>query len=111
MIHQSSVRRLLAAAPPRPAVAHPSGDHPRLVAKSGDRLRVGVPIRAPGAELQRARERTEPRRAAHVRRGARGERLAVDEDELEVLAARGLQLVRVRVVRAREGLQECAGRW
>jgi len=87
------------------------------VTKSSNRLRIGVPIGAPRTELQRARERTERRRAPHVRRGARGEELAVDEDEIEVRAARGLHLYlravvvrrRVRVVGAREGVQEGAG--
>jgi hypothetical protein len=55
--------------------------------KSRDRLRIRVPIGAPRPELQRARERTEPRRAARVRQRPRGERLAVDEDQLEVLPA------------------------
>ena len=82
------------------------------MAKSGDGLRVGVPIRAPRAKLQRAGEGAEPRRAPLVRLGARGERLAVDEDEFEIFAAARLQLVgRVRVVRPREGLQQRAGRW
>ena len=108
----SSVRHLLPTAPPGTAASQPNGDGPRLMAKSRDCLRVGVSIRAPRTKLQRARERTERRRAACVRRRPRGEHLAVSRDELEVLAARGLQTVgRVRVVRAREGLQECAGRW
>jgi len=89
------------------------------MAKSDDSLRVGVPIGPPRAELQRARERGERRRAPHVRRGVRGEELAVDEDKVEILAARGLHLCllrvvgvrrRVRVVRVREGAQEGAGR-
>ena len=100
---------LLPSAPPRPTAAHPSSDHPRLMAKRRDRLRVRVPIGAPRPELQRAGERTERRRAARVRRRPRGERLAVDEDQLEVLPAGGLQLVGVRVVRAREGRQQRAG--
>jgi hypothetical protein len=80
------------------------------MAKSSDGLTVGIPIRAPGAELQGAGERAERRRAPRVRRGPCGERLAVDEDELEIRAARRLELVGcVRVVRAREGLQERAG--
>ena len=76
----------------------------------GDRLRVGVPISAPGAELQGARQRAKRRRASRVRRRPGGERLAVYEDELEVLAACGLHLFRVRVVPMRERLQERAGR-
>lgn len=107
-----SVCRLLPATPPRPAAAHPSSDHPRLVAKSGDGLGIGVPIRAPRAKLQGAGERAEPRRAPRVGRGPGGERLAVDEDEFEIFAAARLQLLgRVRVVRPREGLQQRAGRW
>ena len=101
--------RLLPTAPPRPTAARPSGDHPGFMAKRGDRLRVGVPISAPRTELKGASERAERRRATRVRRRARGERLAVYEDELEVLAARGLHLLRVRVVPVRECLQECAG--
>lgn len=69
------------------------------MAKGSDGLRVGVPIRAPCAKLQRAGERAERRRAPRVRRGAPGERLAVDEDEFEIFAAARLKLVgRVRVV-------------
>jgi hypothetical protein len=107
-----SVCHLLPGTPPGPAAAHPSSDHPRLVAKGGDGLRICVPIRAPCAKLQGAGERAEPRRAPRVRRGARGERLAVDEDEFEIFAAARLKFVgRVRVVRPREGLQQRAGRW
>ena len=80
------------------------------MAKRGDRLRVGVPISAPRTELKGASERAERSRAARVRRRARGERLAVCEDEFEVLAARSLHLLRVRVVPVRECLQERAGR-
>ena len=88
MDSSSSVYRyLLTTAPPRPTTAHPSSDHPSLMAKSSDRLRIGVPIGAPSPKLQRARERTEPRRATHVRRGERGERLAMYEYQLEVLPA------------------------
>ena len=75
-----------------------------------NRLRVGVPISAPRTELPGARERADRRRASHVRRRTRGERLAVYEDELEILAACSLHLLRVRVVPMREGLQERAGR-
>ena len=60
------------------------------MAKRRDGLVVRVPIGAPRPELQRARERTEPRRAARVCRRPRGERLAVDEDQLEVRSAGGL---------------------
>jgi len=81
------------------------------MAKSRDGLGIGVPIGAPRAELHRAGERAEPRRAPRVCRGPCGERLAVHEDEIEVLAARRLQRVGgVGIVRAREGLQERAGR-
>jgi hypothetical protein len=93
MATDKSVCRLLPATPPGPTAAHPSGDHPRLVAESCDRLGIGVPIRAPGAELQGTGEGAEPRRAPRVRRGTCGERLAVDEDELEIRAACRLQLV------------------
>ena len=108
--HQPLSLRLLPTTPPRPAAARPSGDHPGLMTERSDRLRVGVPISAPRAELQGARECAERCRAARVRRRARGERLAMYEDELEVLAACGLHLLRVRVVPVRERLQERAGR-
>ena len=75
----------------------------------GDRLRVGVPISAPRTKLKGASESAERRRAAHVRRRSCGESLAVYEDELEVLAARSLHLLRVRVVPGYECLQERAG--
>jgi hypothetical protein len=76
----------------------------------GDRLRVGVPISAPCAKLQGARQRAERRRASRMCRRPCGEGLAVYEDELEVLAACSLHLLRVRVVPMRERLQERAGR-
>ena len=76
-----------------------------------NRLRVGVPIGAPRTELEGARKRAKRCRTARVRRRARGERLAVYEDELEVLAACSLHLLCVRVVPMREGLQERAGSW
>jgi hypothetical protein len=82
MVTDKSVCRLLPTTPPGPTAAHPSGDHPCLVAKSCNSLGIGVPIRAPGAELQGAGERAEPRRAPRVRRGTCGERLAMNEDEL-----------------------------
>jgi hypothetical protein len=67
--------------------------HKRLPAKSRYGLGVSIPIGAPRAELHRAGKRAEPRRAPHMRRGPCGERPAVDEDELEELAARRLQRV------------------
>jgi len=79
------------------------------MAERGNRLRVGIPISAPRTELKGASEISERRRAARVRRRARGERLAVYEDELQILAACGLHLLRVRVVPVRERLQERAG--
>ncbi len=57
------------------------------MAKSSYRLRISVPIGAPSPKFQRAGERTEPRRAAHVCRRPSGERLAVDENQLEVFPA------------------------
>jgi hypothetical protein len=76
----------------------------------GDRLRISVPISAPRTELKGTSESAERRRAAHVRRRSCGESLAVYENELEVLAARSLHILRVRVVPGCECLQECAGR-
>lgn len=78
------------------------------MAKRGHGLRVSIPIRPPGPPLERVRERGKPRRAPLVSARARRERLAVDEDELEVLPARG----RVLLELVRDGLQERAGgRW
>jgi hypothetical protein len=79
------------------------------MAERSDRFRVSVPISAPRTELKGASESAERRRAARVGRRARGERFAVYEYEFEVLAARSLHLLRVRVVPVRECLQECAG--
>ena len=79
--------------------------------ESRDRLRVGIPISAPRTELKGASESAERRRASRVRRRACGECLAVYEYEFEVLAARSLHLLRVRVVPVCECLQEGAGCW
>ena len=101
--------RLLPTAPPRPTAARPSCDHPCLMLERRDRLRVGIPISAPRTELKGASESAERRRASRVRRRACGECLAVYEYEFEVLAARSLHPLRVRVVPVCECLQECAG--
>jgi hypothetical protein len=83
----SVYRYLLTTAPPGPTTSHPSCDHPSLMAKRSNSLHISVPIGAPSPKFQRAGERTEPRRASPVSRRQRGERLAVYEDQLEVLPA------------------------
>ena len=85
-------------------------NNPRLVSERRDRLVVPIPVWAgrdrhrggamplrrllkilarPGALLYRARERGEAERAGAVGGRVREERLAVREDRLEVVAARG----------------------